>query len=352
MVSKYGKILPNMEKLITEFKVIPFSDIGNLIDRIQFPEFDSEINDYVIKMLEKTLIKYIPTYASSFANTESKMDASMYIGIADDGKSIGIPLQKEPSIDFIKSCINKCKKFTHAFDIYNEINYKFLDDYFNEITIEIIKLDKTLFEPYDFDKLLEKINEEDEIYASELVEYNKKVKDLRAYMDRYLCSLEELCNKKTKKEFWQFCKNGHNGNICPDDILKYIATNDRWIRFPKGVADVKSDPKRIEYWITEFKESRKPPITRIPRPIMKRKTRKEIIKCFIDTTRFAKHWKSVEYYVIKINFPTKNKVFEGHMKHVKTDQYGNILVNKDGSITYIKRERSYDIHNGPYCQII
>lgn len=129
-----------IEKEYKEFCVKDISlyftnnDIYNLIHKDE--QFDEKIfNLMILENIKKYMNKYIPKYASIFS--KSNISGSLYLGVNDDGFIQGIPLYGNIHIDYLNKLLINTKKFLRS--ITN--NEKYLDEYFSNINIELVKLE-------------------------------------------------------------------------------------------------------------------------------------------------------------------------------------------------------------------
>jgi hypothetical protein len=97
------------ETVFKEYKKFSFHHIGLPFDdeaaRTYVENFNWNFNDMIEETLAKYSSIYLPKYACAFLdqNTPDDEPGSLYIGVNDDGRIIGIPYQGVLSADFLSS---------------------------------------------------------------------------------------------------------------------------------------------------------------------------------------------------------------------------------------------------------
>jgi hypothetical protein len=337
----YGK-----ENYLKEFKVVSLANISeNHFKFIQEGEFTITHHNFVMSKVKKSIFKYFGKYLSTFSRSRSQTSHGiLYIGINDDGSPSGIPVLKNMclTIDVVEEWIKEYIQLNliQCVDNNGEIYPDILLFYLRQIKISIATVKSTPVTE-DVDTIINDINRAQDAYDIDYNIYLQQKKQWKHINKKYIISLEALANNKQLKneihEYFISAKT-HIGLYPSKKIINKLLSDTPIIISP-GVRDKKRSPKNFEYWITEFKESKK--IQRPYHPHKPNTITRNIMKCLTSPIIMKKKFNdNVIYQIIAIHFPTNiylNRWIE-YKKSIK-------------STDWISCRRSFNPTDGPYCHI-
>lgn len=260
--------------------------------------------------LYQYLLCYIPKYISVYGNATDIPYGEVYIGISDCGEITGIPylgiLTDEVIIQWL-SCENHLIKQVPQVHTPDEIIAML------KFEIILINIDKDLLYELnmtDEEELSAKIDRAIEKRAANKQIYKKYVNKKRTWsllMQKYSCSIFVVVNDSYfRKSLIAYIKTE-----CPDaDIIQELLNGSTYDVYTGAEISIKKEDKTdIYYWVTRYKDAM---IARLKqfRPATigytKRKNIYNSLLLQLSTLRgrFIRNNPNINYYVIKITFPT------------------------------------------------
>lgn len=323
-----------LERIDCEYKVFNFNPLKlSIEDGIKYLANGIFcFNDSVDKTIKNYIEIYLPKYLCSFFNPNTNLkQGTLYFGIDDNGKIVGIPYTGELSKDVINHMIDKIFSSHIKFSdkkIFRKIR--------NNTTVEIIKISKK--------KLMSKSNNQAKnkksTYLKYLDEFNKIKHSNKIYVkkremwnsmfDLDKLKLHEMINdEETRYYIWKYIKiktgyslkkfkNKYSHLECYCDVYDYwnlmsnVKSNYQFASFKLGtMCDVVNDNLDIYKWVAVWKDSKLSMLKKVkPKKPTKKIDSYYPIFLLSQVPKMIPEWiknnEDLNLFVIKINFNTEN----------------------------------------------
>ena len=314
------------ETIIREYKTFAirsgFISSEEINDIIRTKSFNNVVDRSVRNNFEVYIRYYLGKYAASMSRTASSVsDASLYIGVDDNGTVTGIPFKGEITENYVKQIAEKYIK-THIRGIYNGHNSKRIKKkYVGKIKFTVTKLSlppsvKNMY--YEsIRNLLVQLDEEEVEWEKNMERYLNRMKKWRKKLQKYDVKLEVIANDPVlKNEFLEFCiqKAAHENVI-------HTLRSGKNITIPLGVGERKTNKDSFDFWITDFKENMMDQIlSEKPKKPSEEKPHRSLFNVFNCMSPLIGWWnEDISYYLIKISLPM----------NINSNQWLEYLDNKE-----------------------
>jgi len=290
-----------------------FTDSSHFKEIIDTGILPNYFNDIVLENIFHYFRIYLPKYISAFANCEELEEGFLYFGVNNSGEITGIPFKGEISEVFLSCLIEKIKQKLSL----DSKDKSFIDDLFEEIQIEFIKLEKNL--DYLEDNATEEIKDRIEKYNK----YKDEFKEFSFERSKWLDEVMSFNNKisymildpKIRSDIAAFTRKHAQGDLA---ILKQaeILESDEKIEILNGIQlnDYKNSTDNVYYWVMTYKDmiiqeirSRKP-----VKPVLSFNPPDNMYVTYFQLLtklryKFIINNSECNYYLIKIRIPGKKK---------------------------------------------
>ncbi len=253
---------------------------------------------------------YIPKYLSVFGNSQLD-NASLYIGVNDFGEITGIPFFGEITPEYLHSYLDNIKSFIS----FNEIDNKDVDELFSNVTFEVVKLEKNIdFLDNSVENIIsdfeEKKKKYEDTYRLNLFE---RVKWMHK-MEYYLTKIQDYATiPEYRKEVSDYILKNNSENDPEIFKLSELLLSDTVIIVGDGneIRNRKDNVYDIVHWITRFKDCMIDVMRELKPPRIQYCNFSQNIYAIQFSLLSSLRYKfiskndNIDYYLVKINFPTK-----------------------------------------------
>lgn len=325
------------ETIYKEYKELCFQNLHNYFNDLslydllyRYKKLDKNIfNRMVRNNLNEYFIKYIPKYLSIFS--KSKISGELYIGVNDIGNLEGIPYFGKLNIIFIKNLIKNSMQYSRGIDN-NIISDKIKDYYYNNINIEIIKLDffdkdEIIDDLNNTNRLLNSLEESNNIIKNQWILYHHTYNLWQNKIKKYSVKLINLLsNDIIRNEIKDYIIENYNGGSISrlNEILKYFDNNNNYYKNNvftlEYIQNIINDINHPIRWVINFKDD-KLNILKKQKPIPPTyKVNDRIYHLFCNNIcNFRSHlYKSnnnIYFYIIRITFNIKDDSLNKYIEY-------------------------------------
>lgn len=273
---------------------------------IEPEKFNIMINDNICHFFKY----YIPKYLSAFGNSDLN-NAILYMGVNDFGEITGIPFFGQITQNDLQNNLDHIKNFISL----NGIDINGTTELFTQVTFEIIKLEKdTELLDNNIENIISDFEDKKKKYE---IEYRSKIDKRKKWMKQmeyYLAKIQDYATiPKYRKEVSNYIlKNNTNYDPKLNKISELLLSDE--IIFVKDGHEIRSRKENIYdviHWITKYKDHMI--------DIVKELRPSKIQYCNFSQNiyvnqfsllsglryKFIERNKDIDYYLIKIIFPTK-----------------------------------------------
>jgi hypothetical protein len=291
------KLDPHMYLEDSEIKTI--IETGVIEDMYRF-------NSMIVDNIAHYFKYYIPKYLSCFGNSKLK-HANLYIGTNDFGEITGVPFFGSLTSENIKSFLEVVRPFVSIDKTETDIS-----DLLSKVKIEVIKLNKdTDYLDDNIDTILKEYQEKKKKIETEYFENLQLRRTWKEKMDKYTTRILDYANKpEFRKEVIEYIKRSGEA----DTYNKIIELLESKEEIPIGdgveIGIRKMNKHDVVHWVTEYKDMMVD-LHKSQRPI--RMGYLNYGEGFYTTQlsllnnmryRFVNNNSDMNYYLIKISFPT------------------------------------------------
>ncbi len=291
------KLDPHMYFVDSEIKTI--IETGVIDDMYRF-------NSMIVDNIAHYFKYYIPKYLSCFGNSKLS-HANLYIGSNDFGEVTGIPFFGSLTSDNIKSFLEVVRPFVSI-----ENSDEDISELLSKVEFEVIKIDRDSdYVDDNIDLILKEHKEKKKKYEDEYFENLQLRRVWKEKMDKYTTRIHDYANKpEFRKEVIEYIKKSGEADVY-SKVIELLESKDE-IPIGDGVeiGIRKMNKHDVVHWVTEYKDMM----------VDMHKSIRPIRMGYVSfgegiyTTqlsllsnmryRFLNNNSELNYYLIKIKFPT------------------------------------------------
>lgn len=259
---------------------------------------------------------YIPKYLSVFGNSDLD-NATLYMGVNDFGEFTGVPFFSEITPNYLKSFLDCIKPFISFNNTDNtELEeLKELEEFLSLVSFEVIKLEtNTLFLDDTIKDILDNFKNKKNKYE---IEYRNNLLERMKWMEKVEYHIVRIQDYATYPRFRKEISNyvlQNNTNNDPELYkISELLLSDELIDVGDGdvIRSRKDNLHDVIYWITKYKDhmtdilrDQKP--IKIPFYNFSQNIYSNQFSLLSNLRyRFIENNKNINYFLIKINFPTR-----------------------------------------------
>lgn len=293
-----------LKEFILKVDPIKYFDENDIRTIINTGKVDPDrFNLMIIDNINHYFKYYLPKYISCFGNSDLS-HGNLYIGVNDLGEITGIPFFGNLTNAFVDSFLEVVKPFISDQSIISKLKFEII-----KVKIDDYYIDDNLTGIIDDFNLKKSKFEED---------YNKNLLERRTWkekMDYYTTRVSEFANRREFRDrVIDFTKKSPEFNSEYNHIIELLESS---VEIPVGdgseIAQRKLNKHDVIYWVTECKDTtieklKKERPYRIPYVSFSESVYVTQFALLANMRkRFLNNNDNLHYYLIKINFPTKNE---------------------------------------------
>jgi hypothetical protein len=253
---------------------------------------------------------YIPRYLSVFGN--SNLDsATLYMGVNDFGEITGVPFFGKITEDYLNSYLDCIKTFIS----FNAKDNENIEDLLSMVNFEVIKLEKnTDFLDNSIDNIIAEFEDKKKKYE---IDYKSNLYDRIKWMQKmeyYITRIQDYATfPHYRKEVSDFILR--NNKDCDSELKKlsdlFLSKEVILVGNGDEIRMRRENIYDVVHWITKYKDFMIDTLKENkPAKIQYCNFSQNIYNnqfCLLSNLRFKfiERNKDIDYYLIKINFPTK-----------------------------------------------